>query len=115
MSRAEDKGRGGFDERARRRLELVELFEALRLGSRTRARAAVARRVGLPETSLERVRRGRVKGIKAYVAEAVRGAFVAVISRELSELAQDLELARRGALAADELARGEHGRASDET
>lgn len=91
-----------IDEKTRWRLQTIETFEARRLGSMTRARASVAAAIGLSESSLDRVRRGRVKAVKAFVAEAVCAAFVEVLSREMTRLQDELALAGGRPLAADE-------------
>jgi hypothetical protein len=87
-----------IDEKTRWRLGVLEHVEAQSVGSMTLARERVARALGLSAGSLERVRRGRVKGVKGFVAEAIRGAFVAVIQREIAGLEHELELARQGGL-----------------
>ncbi len=70
--------------------------------SRDEARARVARQTGVSEGSLERVRRRRLKGIRGYVADRIRAAFVAALAAERARLDRELMVAERaGGVAAD--------------
>ncbi len=86
-----------LDEKAKLRLRLMETLLAERFGSRSVARETVAEMVGLPASSLERARRGRAKGVKASVSEAIREAFIWLIEHEMKALEHELGLARDGA------------------
>ena len=80
------------------RARLLRLEAVARAGGRDvlQARQAVARWVGASSGALEGVRRGRVKGVKAWLAGAVKNAFVEILKRELSELENELALAEAG-------------------
>lgn len=58
------------------------------------ATKAVARHLGLAPGSLENVARGRVKRLTYRITEAIRGAMIRELEREIARLQHDLELAR---------------------
>ena len=85
-----------LDEIAASRLAMLETWARRQVGSVSAARAAVARAVGLPAGMLERVRRQRLKGVRGYVAEKIRDAFVKQIELEIRGLEHELLLALQG-------------------
>ena len=97
MSRVEDKFAMyvSLDEQAAGWVDDLEDWESRRLGSLERARFEIARKTGLTQGQLERIRRQRLKGVRGYVAEKVRMVFVAALAREQARLASALDLAER--------------------
>ena len=95
-SRYLDEATASLDVKAAEWIEDWEGWEARRQGSLTRARARIAGETGLSEGQLERIRRKRLKGIRGYVVEKIRAAFVAAIAREQQRLAHALWLAETG-------------------
>ena len=82
----------------------TELEDRERARSRTpliTARRAVANRVGVPAGTLENIRRGRSKGVRAWVAEKIRSAIVAEMEREVERLTHEIFLALQGAPGTD--------------
>lgn len=64
------------------------------------ALATVARRIGVAPGSLENLRRGRSKGVRAFLYEKIRAAFIRECEQEMRRLAHELELARQAGLSA---------------
>ena len=61
------------------------------------ARAAVARRVGGAVGTLENLRRGRIKGVRAWIAEALRDALVKELKSEIAAHEHELAILLAGA------------------
>lgn len=80
----------------------LEEREQTRSGvSRPNARRSVARRIGVAPGSLENLCRGRSKGVRAYLYEAIRAAFIRECEHEMARLAHELEMARQAGLRSD--------------
>ena len=60
------------------------------------ARNAVARRIKVAPGTLENLRRGRTKGIRAWIFEALRAELVRELEQEQRRLAHELEILRQG-------------------
>ncbi len=71
------------------------------------ARATVARRIGVAPGSLENLRRGRSKGVRAFLYEKIRAAFIRECEQEMARLAHELEMARQAGLRSDSVEIGE--------
>ncbi|CAB4145833.1 hypothetical protein UFOVP1204_57 [uncultured Caudovirales phage] len=56
---------------------------------------SVARRLGLPVSSIDNIRRGRVKSVSARVLDRIRSAIISKIQQEMRELEHELEVAMR--------------------
>ena len=59
------------------------------------ARNAVARRIKVAPGTLENLRRGRTKGIRAWIFEALRAELVRELEQEQRRLAHELEILRQ--------------------
>lgn len=57
------------------------------------ARRAVARRLNIAPGTLENLRRGRIKGVRAWLVERVQSAFVRELELEIARLTHERELA----------------------
>lgn len=96
MSKNRDKmtmSVSSIDDKAARRLAMLETWARRRAGTALAAREAVAKAVGVSAGALERVRRGRVKGVRGYVAARIQNAFVEAIQKEIRGLEHELFLA----------------------
>lgn len=71
------------------------------------ARRSVARRIGVAPGSLENLSRGRSKGVRAFLYEKIRAAFIRECEQEMARLAHELELARQAGLRVDGVEIGE--------
>jgi hypothetical protein len=60
------------------------------------ARAALARRLGVAPGTLENIRRGRTKGVRGWIVEALRNAMIRQIQSEMTRLSHELEIIRQG-------------------
>ena len=58
------------------------------------AREAVARKSGIPSGTLETIRRGRSKGVRAWVVDRLREFVVSELQAEIGRLSHDLEMVR---------------------
>lgn len=80
----------------------LETTERKRSGaSIPNARRSVARRIGVAPGSLENLSRGRTKGVRAFLYERIRAAFIRECEQELKRLAHELEMARQAGLRVD--------------
>ena len=88
-----------FDGLARKWVCDLERMEAARLSIPVvKARDVVARKTGVPAGTLEGLRRDRIKGVKAWVFEALRSAVIGNMKNEISRCAHELALARQSGL-----------------
>lgn len=58
------------------------------------ARDAIARRTTIPAGTLENLRRGRSKGVRAWIFERLRTAYLADLDRQMKALAHETELTK---------------------
>lgn len=58
------------------------------------ARKIVARRIGVSPGTLEGIRKGRTKGVREWVAERIRAAFIRELEAEIARLSHELQMAR---------------------
>ena len=74
-------------------------------GSVATVRAAIAQRLGVAPGTLENISRGRLKGVRAWVAEKIRGAVIRELEREIQRLQGELHMAHQSGAhpAADEV------------
>lgn len=81
---------------ANRLAKTLEDAEARRLGLRLKdARVIVARRLGVPPSTLEHIRRLRAKIIPNWLMARIRAEFVAVLQHEIIRLEHEIHLARQ--------------------
>jgi len=74
----------------------LERAEASRTGLPIEdARKRVARRLGVLPGTLENIGKGRIKGIRNWVAQKIRQAVIREIEAEIARLQHELEMARR--------------------
>lgn len=74
----------------------LEKREMARSGVRLpQARAAVARRLNVSPGTMEGIRRGRGKGMRAWLVDRIQAAFIREIESEISRLTHVLEIARQ--------------------
>ncbi|MFO1147768.1 MAG: hypothetical protein U1E62_05260 [Alsobacter sp.] len=59
------------------------------------AREALARRLGVPAGTLENIRRGRSKGIRAWLDERIRAAVIRELTTEILRLEHEVQVARQ--------------------
>ena len=78
---------------AERRLARLEEIARRRTGDVLRAREEVALAVGLSPSQLERARRGRLKGIRARLANQIRDVFLAAMRNEIRGIEHEIERA----------------------
>lgn len=72
-----DMSDSALDNRARRWVTSLEDAECVRRSeSLPGARARIAKRIGVSTSSLERMRNGRTKGVKAWLYEKIRALVV---------------------------------------
>jgi hypothetical protein len=84
------------DTMTRHWVEKLEKTEAARTGVPVVvARRAVARRLGVAPGTIENLRRGRTKGVRAWIAERVANAVIREIEAELRGLNHELQCARQ--------------------
>jgi hypothetical protein len=85
-----------FDDAVKADLERLESLRAER-GHTTRGfvRAAIARETKVAAGTMENIRRGRLKGVRGWVAMAIRAALVREVQRQLGALEHELEILRR--------------------
>lgn len=62
------------------------------------ARKAVARRLKIPPGTLENLRRGRIKGVRAWLVERVQSAFVRELELEIARLTHERQLVLQSGL-----------------
>ncbi len=60
------------------------------------ARNAIARRLKIAPGTLENLRRGRSKGVRAWIYEALRAELVRELEQEQRRLSHELEILRQG-------------------
>lgn len=85
-----------IEETARHWTRELEAREASRAGVPIRvARRTVARRVGLAPGTLENIKLGRTKGVRAFVFEKIRAAFLREAENEVRRLEHELAMARQ--------------------
>jgi len=60
------------------------------------ARKIVARHLGIAPGTLENLRRGRIKGVRAELLERLRACVVGELETEIDRLNHELEMARAG-------------------
>jgi hypothetical protein len=90
-----------IDDKAQQWLRSLEDRESARSNMPLQdARKVVARRLSVAPGTLENLRRGRIKGIRAGLFERLRMAVVRELETEIGLLNHELEMARRGSLAA---------------
>lgn len=83
-----------MDSAARNWASALEDRERVRSGAALPiARRAVARRLGVAPGSLENLRRGRTKGVRAWLFERIRSAFIQEAQQELQRLSHELDVA----------------------
>lgn len=86
-----------FDDDVRRWARRLEEREATRSSTPLPiARTAVARRVGVAAGTLESIRRGRLKGVRTWIADRIKMAFVRELEAEIAALSHELDLLRQG-------------------
>ena len=85
-----------LDDLTRCRLARLEAVARAAGRDAEQARAWVAARLGCSPGALEGVRRGRTKGVKAWLAERVRSAFCEILAREMKALEHELAMAEAG-------------------
>ncbi len=84
-----------FDETAAGLARRLEDRERIRCGvTLPVARASVARRVGVAPGTLERLRAGRIKGVREWIASALRGALIAELEAEIGRAEHELTILR---------------------
>ena len=84
------------DAMTRNWVEKLEKTEAARTGVPvTVARRAVARRLGVSPGTVENIRRGRTKGVRAWIADRVANAVIREIEAEIRGLSHELQIARQ--------------------
>lgn len=83
-----------FDDEAREWARHLEDREASRCGPLSVARKSLARRIGVSAGTLENLRRGRIKGIKAYIFERIRAAYLAELTRQKGLLEHEIAVAQ---------------------
>ena len=89
-----------FNDNAREWGTALEDRESARSGVAIHlARKAVARRLEVAPGALENIRRGRVKGVRAWLYERIRAGVIREIESEMARLSHELEVARRSGLA----------------
>lgn len=94
-----------FDETASALARRLEDRERFRCGvSLPVARAAVARRLGVAPGTLERMRAGRTKGVRGWIAERLRAALIAELEADVARAQHELTVLRAtpGRLAEDQ-------------
>jgi len=85
-----------LDDDARKWAERLEERESASSGlSLALARQRVGRRIGVAVGTLENLRRGRLKGLKAQILERIRVAFITDLEIQMKALAYDLENAKK--------------------
>ena len=112
---SEEMDKMSADVLARHWVTRLEAREARKTGTTLpRARAIVARRLGVAPGTLENLRRGRTNGVRAWLAEKIAQAVVREIINEIRGLEHELAVARQcGARAGgDEIAEIEAGLAA---
>jgi hypothetical protein len=88
-----------IDSAARKWVDELEKKEAARSSVNVKtARVIVARRMNIAPGSLENIKNGRVKGVRGWVFEKIRGAVIHELESEIARLSHELETARRGGL-----------------
>lgn len=97
LRRGDDKMSSAvIEETARTWARELEAKEAKRSGVSIRdARKTVARRAGLSPGTLENIKLGRTKGVRAFVFEKIRAAFMREDEAEIRRLEHELHLARQ--------------------
>lgn len=86
----------------------LEAREAKRSGVSIRvARRIVARRMSIAPGTLENLKNRRLKGIRVWIVEKIRAAFMREIEQEIMRLTHELEVCRQMGLDAHEDQMGE--------
>lgn len=98
MSQYWDKKTMSFvalDQDAKRWVTFIEDGEARRHGTDVEhIRPLVANRIGCAPGTIERLRKGRVKGVKAWLYARLRVLMIDELQQEIQRLSNELELAR---------------------
>ena len=83
-----------FDDSARKWARLLEDRETGRGHPLPVARQTLARRIGVSAGTLENLRRGRIKGVRAFVFEKIRLAYLAELQRQKELLRHEIAIAQ---------------------
>lgn len=90
----DDMSHVAFDERAQHWARILEHSEASRRGVPiSDARPVVARRLGIAPGALERLRRGRVKGVRTWLYQRIRALVIEELHAEIRRQEHELFLA----------------------
>lgn len=90
-----------LDQDAKRWATVIEDGEARRLGRNIEeVRPIVANRLGVAPGTIERLRKGRVKGVKTWLYGRLRGLVIEELQREIHGLQHELFLARQSGVGA---------------
>jgi DNA-binding transcriptional MerR regulator len=82
-----------FDASVRDDLERLEAIHAFRLGvSVAVARKTVARETKVAPGTLENIKRQRTKGVRGWIGDAIRGALVHALQKEIERLTHELQI-----------------------
>jgi hypothetical protein len=91
----DDMSNVAFDQSAQRWATMLEKNEAARSRATVlEARPVVARRIGVAPGALERIRAGRMKGIRTWLFQRIRALVIAELQAEILRLEHELFLAR---------------------
>lgn len=82
-------------ETAREQARFLEDREAKHAGSVEKARPNVARDIGVNPSTLETLRRGRLKRIDGWIRDRIRALVIREIEREIEALRHELEVLKR--------------------
>jgi hypothetical protein len=82
-----------FDQAVRSDLVRLEQIRAQRLNaSKAHARASLSRETRLPLGTMENIRKNRLKGVRVWVATAIRGALLRELEREMQRLQHEYQI-----------------------
>lgn len=85
-----------MDEFTQRWADDLTRSEAVKSGiALPRAARTVARRLAVPVSCIDNIRRGRIKSISAMVADKIKAAVIAQLQSEIAALEHELAIARR--------------------
>lgn len=101
----DDMSNVAFDESAQRWATILEKTEAVRRGgSISEARPIVARRLGVAPGALERLRKGRVKGVRTWLYQRMRALVIEELHAEIRRQEHELFLAMQSGVGPGESA-----------
>jgi len=94
--RGDEMSSATIEDTARYWTRELEAKEAKRSGVSIRnARKTVARRAGVSPGTLENIKLGRTKGVRAFVFEKIRAAFMREAENEIRRLQHEMDMARQ--------------------